>query len=342
MNKPVLEIKLGFIAGLRLVVVDEVSRYPDLRVIGEEDEFVYLSFPHSLSDILCLRSVLRAYIVAKDPKYNPGYISKHKLLLGDILTLILQGNKKNAFRTFKLVCAGSDSSDARSIAQFIQNSLKLTEAEEADLKVHIIKTGDTWEIGAQITPRPLSSRAYKVRNMGGAMDPTIAYAVNSLCGLQAARSYLNVFSGSATLLIEAAQSYPDLKKLIGFDNNKDAISLAIQNIRKAGVVRRVQLKYKDIFDKPDLGKFDVITSDLPFGMTISKDEDLGKLYQCFILYCQEALHKKGVLVAYSSEHETLKEVILRSKLRIDRTLELKLFTSANAYLHPKIFVCRFM
>lgn len=339
MNSVMLEIKLGFIIGLRPVVVSEVGLYSDLHVIREEDEFVYLNFPNSLTDILRLRSVLRAYIVGQDPRYNPGYISKHKSLLGDILTKIVRG-KKYTFRTYKLICAGSDSPSVRSIAEYIQNTFKLTEAEEADLKVYIIKTGDTWEIGAQITPRPLSMREYKVRNMSGAMDPTIAYAANSLCDLKRVDSYLNVFSGSATLLIEAAQCYPRLKKLIGFDNNKDTITLAIQNIRKAGVIRRVQLKYKDIFDKPDLGKFDAIASDLPFGMTISKDEDLGKLYRCFIEYCQEALNQKGTMVVYTSEHKKLEEIILKSKFKIVRTLELKLFTSANAYLRPKVFACQ--
>jgi 23S rRNA G2445 N2-methylase RlmL len=260
--------------------------------------------------------------------------------LGDILTLVLEG-KKGAFKTFKLVCAGSDSPNARSIAKYIQTTINLTEAEEADLKVHIIKTGDTWEIGAQITPRPLSSRDYRVRNMGGAMDSTIAYAVNSLCGLEKADSYLNVFSGSATLLIEAALCYPKLKKIMGFDNSKDAFSLAMQNIRKAGVIRRIQLKQKDIFDKPDLGTFDAIVSDLPFGMTISKNEDLNQLYQCFIDYCQETLNSRGTLVAYTSEHKMLEGIILKSRFKIIDTLELKFITSAKAFLRPKIFVCQF-
>lgn len=339
MNNATLEIKLGFITGLRSIVVNEVGLYPDLHVRKGEDEFIYLHFPSRLSNVLRLRSVLRAYIVSQNPRYNPGYISRHKSLLGEILTKIIQGSKYT-FRTYKLVCAGTDSPSARSIAKYIQDTFKLTEAEDADLKVHIIKTVDTWEIGAQITPRPLSLREYKVRNMGGAMDPTIAYAANSLCGLEHADSYLNVFSGSATLLIEAAQCYPRLKKLIGFDNNKDTITLAIQNIRKAGVIRRVQLKHKDIFDKPDLGKFDAIASDLPFGMTISKDEDLGQLYRCFIEYCQEALNQKGTLAVYTSEHKKLEEIISKSNFEIIETVELRLFTSANAYLRPKIFACR--
>jgi len=219
--------------------------------------------------------------------------------------MIIEG-KKDKFKTFKITCAGSDSPNVRSIAEYIQKTYGLTEKDEADMKIH-----------------------------------TIAYAMNSLSGLGNANSYLNVFSGSATLLIEAGQCYPNLKQLVGFDNNKKTISLAIQNIKKAGLIRRILLKEKDIFDKPDLGKFDVITSDLPFGMSISKGGNLEKLYQCFIKYCQETLNHGGRLVVYTSEPEMLKEIILKSKFKIIKTVELKFLTSVNACLRPKIFICIF-
>lgn len=345
MNKPRLEIKLAFITGLRCIVLNEIGQYPNLHIVREGrdaiyGDFIYLDFVQDFIELARLRSVLRVYIIVQDPKYNPYYISNHKSILGNLITMIIE-SQRNKFKTFKIVCAGSDSPSIRSIAEYIQNTYGLTEEEEADMKIHIIKTDNTWEIGVQITPRPLSFRDYKIRHMSGAMDPTIAYAVNSLCKLENADSYLNIFSGSATLLIEAGQCFPNLKQLVGFDNNKKTISLAIQNIKKAELIRRIQLKEKDIFDKPDLGKFDVITSDLPFGMSISKGEDLEKLYQCFIEYCQETLNHGGRLAVYTSKHEMLKEIILKSKFKIIKTVELKFLTSVNAYLRPKIFVWRF-
>lgn len=339
MNKPKLEIKLAFITGLREIVLNEISQYPNLRVIKEEGDFIYLDFTRDFTQLACLRSVLRVYIIAQNPKYNPLYISNHKSILDDLVAMIVEG-KRDKFKTFKITCAGSDSPNVRSIAEYIQKTYELTDKEEADMKIHIIKTDSVWEIGAQITPRPLSFRDYKIKNMSGAMDPTIAYAMNSLCDLENANSYLNVFSGSATLLIEAAQCYPNLKQLVGFDNNKKNISLAIQNIKTAGLIKKIQLKEEDIFDKPNLGKFDVITSDLPFGMSISKNEDLDSLYQCFVEYCQEILNHDGIMAVYTSEHEILEKVILESKFKIVKTLELKFITSVNAYLRPKIFICR--
>jgi len=338
MSKSNLEIKLAFITGLREVVLNEISRYPDFNVNREGIDSFYLNFVRNLTEIKRMRSISRAYIITQDPKYNPLYISNHKSILSDLIELVI--NEDESFKTFKITCAGSDSPEVRSITEYIQNTYRLTEKEDADMKIHIIKLDDAWEIGVQITPRPLSLRDYRVVHMSGAMDPTIAYALNSLCELEGASSYLNVFSGSATLLIEAGQCYPNLKQLIGFDNNKKAISLAMKNIKKAGLIKRIQLKEKDVFDKPDLGKFDVITSDLPFGMAISKNEDLESLYQCFIEYCQDALNSSGKLAIYTSEHETLKKIIRGSKFKIAKTLELKFITKVGAYLKPKIFICK--
>lgn len=339
MNEPKLEIKLAFVAGLKEIVLNEINQYPNLRIIKEEEGSLYLDFVQNLTEIKRLRSVSRAYIVVQNSGYNPLYIYSHKSILGNLIEIVIDGNK-DTFKTFKITCAGSGSPEVRGIAGYIQRTYGLTEKEEADMKIHIVKPDEIWEIGIQITPRPMSLRDYKLKNMSGAMDPTIAYAVNSLCELEKAASYLNVFSGSATLLIEAGQCYPNIKQLIGFDNNKKNISLAMQNIKKAGLAKKIQLKEKDIFSKPNLGNFDIITSDLPFGMSISKNEDLGDLYRCFIEYCQETLNHGGKLVAYTSEHEILKKIILESEFKIVKTLELKFITAVNAYLRPKIFVCR--
>jgi len=332
------KIKLSYIAGLRDVVLGEINQYPELQILKEIDDSFYLDYVEDLDEVKKLRSVARAYVVSQDPRYNPLYVSNHKSIVGNLMDIV-KSEDKNAFRTFKITCAGSGSPEVRSVSEYIQSRYQIAEKEKADLKIHIIKLDDVWEVGAQVTPRPLSVRDYKVRNMSGAMDPTISYAVNSLCGLENANSYLNIFSGSGTLLIEAGQCYPKLEKLVGFDNNKKHLSLAVKNVKKAGLMQRIELKEGDIFDKPDFGKFDAITSDLPFGMSISKDEDLEKLYKSFVEYCQEALNPDGRLVVYTSESELLEKIVQKSKFKITRTLELKFITSVDAYLRPKIFVC---
>ena len=338
MNDLEIKIKLSYTTGLKPVVLGELKE-SDLKILSEDVDSVFVEFSeNNIQKVKKLRSVARAYLVTQSDNYHPAYISNHKSILGNLIDIIV---KYDSFKTFKITCAGSDSSQVKSIAKYIQDTHRIQENDEADLKIHIIKSEDIWEIGIQITPRPLSVRDYKVVNMSGAMDPTVAYAVNSFCNLDSAHSYLNVFSGSATLLIEAAQCYPNLEKLMGFDNSKKYLSLSIQNIRKARLIQRVQVKLADIFDKPDFGTFDAIVSDLPFGMSISKNEDLEKLYTTFIHYCEETLNVGGRLVIYTSEFELIESILPKSRFKIIQSLQLKFITNVGAYLRPKIIVCEF-
>jgi len=338
MIKPELKIKLEFISGLKGIVINEIKQFPNLNIIKIEESFIHLDFIQDISLLKDLRSVLRAFVIIESYNYNPPYIANHKSIIGNMVSLITK--EDNSFKNFKIICAGSDSLIIQNIADYIQNTYGLIEDEDADLKIHIIKQGGIWEVGAQISPKPLSVRSYKVRDMEGSMNPTIAYAVNSLCDLENIDSYLNIFSGSATLLIEAGQCYKNIKQLIGFDNNKEALSLSIKNIRKAGLIKAIKVKEADIFDKPSFGMFDVITADLPFGMLVSKFEDLEALYKNFIEYSRKSLKEKGILVVYTVKSDMLKKIIKQSEFKIINSLELELITSSKAFIYPSIFVCK--
>jgi len=336
-----LEIKLAFVKGLFEVVLKEISEYPEIRVTEKGVDFLYLEFFTDFELIKNLKSVSRAYLVVRDPEYNPFYISNHKSILGDLLKTVFAKNDKKAFKTFKIICAGSETKEIVEINKYIENNFGLILAEEADAKIQIIKIERRWEVGLQISPRPLSVREYRVKNMSGAMDSTIAFVVNYLCELERGKSYLNIFSGSGTLLIEVGQSDFTLAKIIGFDNNKEHLSLSVQNIKQAGLIKKIQIKEFDIFSQPKLGQFDIITSDLPFGMVIGKASDLENLYQVFIEYCEETLKATGKLGLYTNEFELLKAIINKSKFKIVKTLELQIVTAVNSYLKPKIVICEF-
>ena len=176
MNDLEIKIKLSYTTGLKPVVLGELKE-SDLKILSEDVDSVFVEFSeNNIQKVKKLRSVARAYLVTQSDNYHPAYISNHKSILGNLIDIIV---KYDSFKTFKITCAGSDSSQVKSIAKYIQDTHRIQENDEADLKIHIIKSEDIWEIGIQITPRPLSVRDYKIVNMSGAMDPTVAYAVNS-------------------------------------------------------------------------------------------------------------------------------------------------------------------
>ncbi|HEY1037017.1 MAG TPA: methyltransferase domain-containing protein [Candidatus Paceibacterota bacterium] len=338
MTAPEARIKLSYVTGLRAVVLEELRANPLFSVMEEGDDSVFVEYAATLlAEIKKLKSVARAYLVVQSEKLHPAHLANHKSILGNLIAPILAADQKG-FKTFRISCAGSNSPEVQSISKYIRETYGLAEADEADLKIHIIKPEDVWEVGIQITPRPLSFRDYKVVHMSGAMDPTVAYAVNYFANLERAKSYLNPCSGSGTLLIEAARQYPDLERLLGFDTDKKHLSLSIQNIQKAGLIRRVQVKEASLLDTPDFGTFDAIVSDLPFGMAISKDENLDELYKAFLECCERSLNPGGRVVAYTSEYEILERQVASSAFRIIKSVSLKFMTSAGAYLQPRILV----
>jgi 23S rRNA G2445 N2-methylase RlmL len=332
-------LKLSFITGLKDIVLDELKQFSKNQQLTQvAGSFLYLETDYeNFKNILSLRSISSAHIVKQDSRYNPKYINKHKSLLGELIEIVLKEDSKK-FKTFRLRCAGSQSDEIKDIKDYIKDTYKLKETEDSDLEIYINKLESVWEISVRLSPRPLSVRDYKEKNIKGGLNPTVAYAMNSFCDLKNINSYLNLFSGSGTLLIEAALINQNIK-LIGLDVDKKTNSLAIQNIKKAGFIKNIQIKTGDIFDRPDIGKFDAITANLPFGMQVSKGQDLNKLYQAFVDYNEKTLKPDGKIIIHTAEFNILEDVLKNSKFKILNILDLTIPTSVNSYIYPKIFVC---
>lgn len=339
MDKSSYQIKLVFVEGLSEVVEEEINVKTSNLILFKEKDYFCLDFNDSFLDILDLKSISTASLIMKNDKYNPGYLSKHKSILGKMINIVTS-KSPDKFKTFRLSCAGSDSKEVKSLLKYIELEFKLIENNEADLKINIFKSKDIWEIAIQVTSRPLSVRFYKVVNMSGAMDPNIAYALNYYCELQTKSSYLNVFSGSSTLLIEAALKFDNLRVLVGFDMGKKHLSYGYQNIQKAGLIKKIRLLEYDVFNAPDLGQFDVIVADLPFGMVISKNKNLDSIYKAFIDYTYKSVAEKGIMGVYTSEADTFINQLDKDKWAILKIVDLKLVTSINSYLYPKIVICK--
>lgn len=333
------EIKITYIEGLGGIVEKEISNSTTLRGLRTDNGSIYAEYCEDLEQLFLLRSPTKIFLVSRDKRFNPGYISRHKAILGNLISKILQKNKK-FFKTFSVSAAGSNTPEIKKLISYVKETFDLENKEKGDLKIHIAKNYDDWEVGVEISPRPLSVRSYRAKNMSGAMNPTTAYALNSLCITEKVESYLNVFCGSATLLIEVANEHKNLKKITGFDNNKKTISLAIQNIKKADLIRNVDVKFGDIFEKPNLGKFDVVTADLPFGMKISKGQDLLEVYSAFLSYSAIVLNRGGTLGLYTPKEETIEKALAGSGFVVIKKLPLKIITNVGAYLRPAIYICK--
>lgn len=247
-----------------------------------ERAFSYRGDPY---DLLSLRTVVAAY---KRLRYD---IPRPKALLGhQNLTRLLeeiaeveQLHPPRAFRTFRFSAAGSDSAVFTRLREEIEQQTRLRyEPDEADLLLRVrpapgLNRG--WDVLVRLSPRPLATRHWRVCDMPGALNATIAAAMVELANPREDDFFLNPMCGSGTLLIERlARLGADIA--VGCDTDPAALECARQNVAEAGLGHRIDLLELDATDLEPLpdGICTAICADLPWGQLVGEQAELEWLY----------------------------------------------------------------
>jgi tRNA (guanine6-N2)-methyltransferase len=220
----------------------------------------------------------RSRIAVAVYRYLEFEIPRPKALLGDVhlgrmvevITQIL-AKASVPFRGFRFDAAGSDSQVFQRLAARIAEEIGQPHIpEEGDLVIRVRpRRGDRsppgWEVLIRTTPRPLSTRPYRVANFPGAVNATVAAAMTDLAGVQSSDRVLNVMCGSGTILIERLL-VGRTARAVGVDTDPHTLELAARNAQAAGVSARLQLVQADATDLPFEGEtFSVAFADLPWG-----------------------------------------------------------------------------
>src|SRR5207302_4929243 len=95
-----------------------------------------------------------------------------------------------------------------------------------------------WETLVRLSPRPLSARPWRVCNLPGALDATAASAIARLAGPRPDERYLNLASGSGTLLIERLALGP-AGPAVGVELDPRALDCARRNLDASGYISGV-------------------------------------------------------------------------------------------------------
>ena len=131
------------------------------------------------------------------------------------------------------------------------------------------------------TARPLSSRPWRVCNLAGGLNATLAAAVIELVGISPEDRFFNAMCGSGTLLIERRLS-GRAARLVGCDVSGEALACADKNVR-AGRLADIELVRADATASPfDDASFDVIVADVPWGDAVGTHEGNAALYPAFL------------------------------------------------------------
>jgi 23S rRNA G2445 N2-methylase RlmL len=126
--------------------------------------------------------------------------------------------------------------------------------------------------------RPLATRRWRVHNLPGALNATVAHAMMRLTKPRPADRVLNLACGSGTLLIERLMLGP-AQWVLGCDTDRLALDAARENLAAAGYAGRAQLELWDATSLPlPVGSVDVICADLPFGQLVGSHRSNEALY----------------------------------------------------------------
>ncbi len=264
---------------------------------------VRFSWPGPLRALLGLRTAVAAYLLASVPGRRPSTLLGDTTLFDHVET-VRRLHPPGSFRSFRLSAPGSDSAALRRRRQELTERTGLGhDPDEGELYLRIRRdaTHDGWDLLTRLSPRPLSARAWRVVNLPGSLNATIAAAMVELSRPRPDDRLLNLMCGSGTILVERlARGRAALAA--GCDLDPAALAASGANVAAAGMARSVALARMDAIA---LGFreacFDVLLADLPYGHRMGSHQDNAALYPAVLAEAARVTRPGGALLTVTHE-----------------------------------------
>ena len=330
------------VTGLKPYAEDELRRVRGVSIRPKaRREEIPFGYDGDLAALLSLNLTAAVYLVQHYAIPRPQALLGHQhftALLKQINT-VRSLQPGGTFKTFRIAAAGSDSSVFQRIRDEISQATGLIfHADEADMLLRIRKAdihADGWEALVRLSPRPLSARDWRVCDMEGALNATIASAMIEMTQPRPDDSVFNPMCGSGTLLIERLRRAP-AEVIGGCDTDPVALRCAGDNLLAAGYSAQVDLLEMDAahLQLPD-ACMNVIMADLPWGQLVGSHEANIALYPQ-VLAEAARVAQPGARGVFITHEIALMERTLQDLAQQWRTVsELRVFQGG---LHPRIYL----
>lgn len=342
-KRPPVEYELECIPGLEAYAIDELTSRAG--VIPQSAEilrsgFIRFRFDGDSSLLAILRSAIAVYGVHRYEIPRPKALLGHQHLTR--LINILRATMRDwtlAKTSLGIGAAGSDSSVLRRLKQELARSLDMPIDPEnkGQLYLRLVRPVDqsNWEVLVRLSPQPLSKRDWRVINVPGALNATVAFAMTQIQARDSKERVLNLCSGSATILIEHALSRTS-DQLLAVDSSANMLGAAKLNCIASDTNGLVTLLRADAGRTPlRPGTIDRIYADLPFGGQVGSHADNLRLYPKVLEEAHRISRPEAVCILLTHEINLLRECIDQSKWRTVSETRINL-----RGLHPRLFVLK--
>lgn len=335
--------------GLEPFAEDELRRRlgQSVRLLGRPAPGrVAMAYVGADAPLDALRSVVAIHRVETFAVPRPKALLGHEHLtrLAALLQGVMARQPRGAFETFRVSAAGADSPVFQRLKAEIARATGLTlHEEEAQLQIAVRPApgGKGWQVLVRRTPRPLSARAWRVCNMPGALDATIAHVMVTLARPRAEERFLNLACGSGTLLVERLAEGP-ARAVLGIDIDPRALDCARDNLQVAGRLADAHLVRAGAGRAPlGAGQFDTVVADLPWALLVGTRRENEALYPALLAEAARVAAPGATLVLITASHRVFEEALARGGGRWvpEATYPLRV-PWERGYLEPRIHVLR--
>lgn len=251
---------------------------------------------------------------------------------------VMDAHPPGSFGAFRIGAAGSRSAVYQRLRREIGAATGLDVSEDAaHLQIAVRRAAEGWQALIRTTPMPLSARAWRVRDMSGALNAAIAAAMVSLLPARPTDRMLNLCCGSGTLMIERLLFAP-AASATGVDISGDALAFAQANLRAAR--RRAALIRADCaaLPLPDASA-DAIMADLPYGM-LQGGDDIAALYRATLGEAGRVAAPGASFALITTRERALLSALADARMWTPRRSLAVSVPYRSGYITPRIYVLR--
>tara|TARA_Y100000814_G_scaffold226691_2_gene170637 strand:- start:246 stop:1259 length:1014 start_codon:yes stop_codon:yes gene_type:complete len=323
-----------FLDGLAPFVLKELVELGGISIKKMKNSFRF-RFKKNSEELSRLRTVVSVY------RFLQYDISRPRALLGDhnlrrLVEAITEISSSGDFNSFRFSAAGKTSEVFQRLGRTLKGLTRLRfDPDGGDLLIRIRRktSNNGWEVLLRLSSRPLSARSWRVCNLPGGLNATVAVAVNTMLGISPNDRYLNAMSGSGTILIERALAGPS-GSLLGCDCDTRALDCTRQNLKAAGL-EGIEVLKADATSMPvPEGSFDVVSVDLPWGDAIGSFKSLNDLYPAFLTEMHRIISPGGRIVLISHDLKRF-DAFLRTQTGWREKHQFQVFHGGH---HPKVYL----